>query len=224
MVVQVRKRLQSHGLEGFLAYTWAHAIDYNQGGGADNIFFADGPRSLMNGDYRAEKTSSQLDQRHRLVVSSSWEPRLTTKVSRHGAHTMGAGWRLSRDLDRRLNAAGDADSVFVTACPFPRGGVQFRAERFRRLDAGAVPTRRAAWRSIRVIRTDARLTKIFVLADHHQLHFNFEVFNVFNHVANTAVNTLAFEATNQVLRPVPNLGVGVASQGYPDGTKPAVPR
>jgi len=51
-----------------------------------------------------------------------------------------------------------------------------------------------------------------------QLHLNFEVFNALNHVANTAVNTLAYEAHNLVLRPVPNLGQGVASQGYPDGT------
>ena len=40
-----------------------------KGGGADNIFFSDGPRTLTNGDYRGEKASSQLDQRHRLVVS-----------------------------------------------------------------------------------------------------------------------------------------------------------
>ena len=47
---------------------------------------------------------------------------------------------------------------------------------------------------------------------------NFEAFNVFNHVSNTAVNTLAFEAKNGVIRPLPHLGEGVASQGYPDGT------
>jgi hypothetical protein len=47
---------------------------------------------------------------------------------------------------------------------------------------------------------------------------NFEAFNVFNHVANTAVNTLGFESSGGVLKPMPLLGEGVASQGYPDGT------
>src|SRR6185369_2400655 len=80
LAVQVRKRA-SHGLEGFLTYTWSHAIDFNQGGGADNIFFSDGPRTLWNGDYRGEKASSQLDQRHWLVASSTWEPAFSTKDS-----------------------------------------------------------------------------------------------------------------------------------------------
>jgi hypothetical protein len=69
-----------------------------------------------------------------------------------------------------------------------------------------------------VARTDARLTRIFIIQDRRQIHLNFEAFNLFNHMSNTAVNTLAFEAKNGVIRPLPNLGVGVASQGYPDGT------
>jgi hypothetical protein len=68
------------------------------------------------------------------------------------------------------------------------------------------------------VRTDARITKIFRFADRWQLHLNFEVFNVLNHVSNTAVNTLAYEANAGVLRPLPHFGEGVASQGYPDGT------
>jgi hypothetical protein len=70
----------------------------------------------------------------------------------------------------------------------------------------------------KVLRTDARLTKIFGLSERFQLHLNFEAFNVVNHVSDTAVSTVAYEAVNQVLRPVPDLGKGVASQGYPDGT------
>ena len=69
-----------------------------------------------------------------------------------------------------------------------------------------------------VLRTDARLAKVFLIADRLQFHVNFEVFNVLNHVSNTAVSTVAFEARNLVLRPVSSLGQGVASQGYPDGT------
>jgi hypothetical protein len=41
MVVQLRKRM-SKGFEGSVSYTWSHAIDYNQGGGGDNIFIPPG--------------------------------------------------------------------------------------------------------------------------------------------------------------------------------------
>jgi hypothetical protein len=70
----------------------------------------------------------------------------------------------------------------------------------------------------RVVRRDARLTKVLKVSERRQVFLNFETFNVFNHVASTSVNTVAFEAANRVLRPVSGLGEGVASQGYPDGT------
>ena len=79
LAVQVRKRM-SAGFEGSLAYTWSHAIDYNQGPGSNNIFFDRGPTSVFNGDYRGEKGSSVFDQRHRLTLSSIWSPSVTTKI------------------------------------------------------------------------------------------------------------------------------------------------
>ena len=51
-----------------------------------------------------------------------------------------------------------------------------------------------------------------------QLQFHFEVFNTFNRVSNTGVNTQAFQASAGVIRPVAGLGVGNASGGFPDGT------
>jgi hypothetical protein len=65
---------------------------------------------------------------------------------------------------------------------------------------------------------DLAFSRNFRIRERHTMQFRAEAFNVLNHVANTAVNTLAFEASNQVLRPVPGLGAGAASQGYPDGT------
>jgi hypothetical protein len=214
LVVELRKRL-SYGFEGFLAYTWSHAIDFNQGGGADNIFFSDGPRTFENGDYRGEKASSQLDQRHRLVVSSSWEPKLTAKTAGL-AHRLGAGWRLSQ-ISTFASTQPATATILVSGVPFPGAAFNSTVNGFG--GSTRVPFYPASGLPIdQVIRTDARLTKIFTLSEHHQLHVNFEVFNVLNHVADTAVSTVAFEAKNLVLRPVPNLGQGVASQGYPDGT------
>src|SRR6185436_10217471 len=78
LAVQVRKRM-SAGFEGSVAYTWSHAIDYNQGSGSNNIFFDRGPTSVFNGDYRGEKGSSGFDQRHRLTLNSIWAPMVTRK-------------------------------------------------------------------------------------------------------------------------------------------------
>jgi hypothetical protein len=69
-----------------------------------------------------------------------------------------------------------------------------------------------------VARVDARVTKLLNLTERWQLHLNVEVFNLFNHVSQTAVNTVAYEALNGVLRPMAHLGEGVETQGYPDGT------
>jgi hypothetical protein len=214
LAVQLRKRL-THGFEGFLAYTWSHAIDYNQGGGADNIFFSDGPRSLTNGDYRGEKASSQLDQRHRLVVSSTWEPKFTIKAGGFG-RVMATGWRLSQ-ISTFASTQPATPTIVVSGVPYPGAAFNSTVNGFG--GSNRVPFYPASSLAIdQVVRTDARLAKIFELGDRHQLHLNFEVFNVLNHVADTAVSTVAFEALNLVLRPVPNLGKGVASQGYPDGT------
>jgi hypothetical protein len=67
-------------------------------------------------------------------------------------------------------------------------------------------------------RTDARLTKQFRFADRYGLDLNFEAFNVFNRVSDTSVTTLAYQATGGVLLPLPGVGTGTASGGFPDGT------
>ncbi|HJZ98895.1 MAG TPA: carboxypeptidase regulatory-like domain-containing protein [Candidatus Solibacter sp.] len=214
LVVQLRKRV-SHGVEGFLAYTWSHAIDFNQGGGADNIFFSDGPRSYQNGNYRGDKASSQLDQRHRLVVSSTWEPKLAHANSRT-ARALGTGWRLSQ-ISTFASSQPATPTIVVTGVPFPGAAFNSTINGFG--GSNRVPFLPPASLNIdAVLRTDARLAKIVPLSERIQLHLNFEVFNLLNHVSDTAVNTVAYQADGQVLRPVPGLGKGVASQGYPDGT------
>jgi hypothetical protein len=214
LVLQLRQRLYK-GIEGFAAYTWSHAIDFNQGGGADNIFFGDGPRSLWNGDYRADKASSQLDQRHRLVVSSTYEPPLTGRTG-SVARFLLANWRLSQ-ISTFASAQPATPTILVSGVPFP--GAAFNST----LNGFGGSTRSpfdppSSLDIDRIARTDARITKILRFAGRRQVHVNFEAFNVFNRVSNTSVNTAVYEARNGVLRPLPHLGEGVASQGYPDGT------
>jgi hypothetical protein len=213
-LAQVRRRM-SKRLEGFVSYTWSHAIDFNQGGGGDNIFYNDGPRSLWNGDYRADKASSQLDQRHRLVIGSIYEPGVPDQAPQWVQRLL-SRWRISQ-ISTFASAQPVSATMLITGVPFP--GAAFNSTLNGFGGSPRVPFYPANSLDVdQVARTDARLTRIFAIRDRHQLHINFEAFNVFNHVSDTAVNTLAFEARDGVIRPLPNLGIGVASQGYPDGT------
>jgi hypothetical protein len=67
-------------------------------------------------------------------------------------------------------------------------------------------------------RVDARLSRSLPIGERVKAALMFEGFNVFNTQYNTAVNTSAFSASAGVLKPVSGLGVGNASQGFPDGT------
>jgi hypothetical protein len=75
-----------------------------------------------------------------------------------------------------------------------------------------------------VSRIDARLTKYFPITDRMKAAFTFDAFNVFNHRYFTSVNARAYVATNGatpgtgILTQQSALGVGTASQGFPDGT------
>ena len=78
LVTQLKMRKKSHQMQ--FSYTWSHAIDYNQGAGNDNIFFSS-VRSLYNGDYSYDKSTSTLDQRHRASFSSVHQPKLSNSDS-----------------------------------------------------------------------------------------------------------------------------------------------
>ncbi len=213
LVVQVRKRL-SKGWEGSLAYTWSHAIDYNQGRG-NNIFFSDGPRSLFNGNYRGDKSSSSLDQRHRLVLSSIITPTFTRSASKPARYLLN-NWQLSQ-ITTFASAFSATPTIRVTGAPFP--GAAFNGSLNGFGGSSRVPFLPAASLDIdQIYRTDARLTKILPISERFKISLNFEAFNVFHHVSNTSVNGEAFSALNGVLTPTPRLGEGAASQGFPDGT------
>jgi hypothetical protein len=70
-----------------------------------------------------------------------------------------------------------------------------------------------------VVRADARLTKTFRLPwEASTVALAFEAFNVFNEISNTAVNQFAYQAVGNIISPLPGVGAGIASGGYPDGT------
>ena len=214
MVVQLRKRA-GKTFEGSISYTWSHAIDFNQGGGNNNIFFSGGPGSLMNGDYRGDKSSSALDQRHRFVATTMWAP-VFSKSQSAWARLLVNNWQLSQ-ITTLASAQPQTPTIFVSGNPF--AGAAFNTSLNGFGGSSRVPFVPAASLDIdQIYRTDARLTKVLAFKERYQLHLNFEAFNVFNHVSDTSVNGQAFQATNGVLTPTARLGEGSAAQGFPDGT------
>ena len=149
------------------------------------------------------------------MISSTWELE-SRKGARSFAEWLARGWRVSQ-ISTFASSQPATPVILVNGVPFPGAAFNSTINGF-----GGSP--RAPFLPLSsldidtVIRTDARLTKIFRFGERWQAHFNFEAFNVFNHVSDTAVSTSAYEARAGVLRPLPRLGQGVASQGYPDGT------
>jgi hypothetical protein len=177
LLVQATRRF-ANWLQGSIAYTWSHNIDYNQGGGGNTLFGSSFPTSVFNGDYTGEKGNSSIDQRHRFVLNAVVAPTFTknnTAVDRYLINN----WQLSvvsiaassqyltatiRVQDRvpgtlstsSLNGLGGSNRVpFIAPSSLPLGPLY---------------------------RTDARIAKMLPFGERFKLYLQFEAFNVFNHV------------------------------------------
>lgn len=214
LAVQMKKRM-SKGFEGSVSYTWSHAIDTaNQGGGNDALTF-NTIRSTFNGDYAGDKGSSQLDQRHRLVVTTIFQPTFS-KSSSWAAKYLINNWQLSQ-LTTAASSQPATTTLRVVGSPF--AGAAFTTSLNGLGGSNRVPFLPFSNLDIdTVFRTDARLSKLLPIGETMRIYVNFEAFNVFNHVSNTFILTEAYSATNGVLTPTPRTGQGTQSQGFPDGT------
>ena len=215
LATQLQKRM-SKGFQASLAYTWSHAIDTaNQGGGSNAIFFS-GPGSTFNGDYSGDKGSSSLDQRHRLVLTSIWEPTWGKKSSSQLVKWVAANWQLSH-----LTTFGSAQPVTTTmrvvGAPFTGSAFNTSLSGFG--GSGRVPFLPFSNLKLDPInRADVRVTKILPFREHIQGAVSFEAFNVTNSQYNTGIIAELYNATAGVIRPSVGTGTGTASQGFPDGT------
>jgi hypothetical protein len=214
LAVQLKRRA-SKWLEGNLSYTWSHATDLNQGAGSGNLFFTDAPITLANGDFSAEKGTTVLDQRHRLVLTGI----LSTPRRDFGspfANQALNGWQLSA-ISTFASAQATDPTVVVSGTQFT--GMAFTSTLNGFGGSSRVPFRpRSSVNIDQIYRTDARITKELRWAERYRLQLNFEAFNLFNRVSNTFVSNQAYRAASGVLTPVPGVGTGTASGGFPDGT------
>jgi Carboxypeptidase regulatory-like domain len=224
-IVQLTRRF-SGWLQGNIAYTYAHAIDYNQGGGGNTLFGSTFPTSVFNGDYRGEKGSSSIDQRHRLVFNAVASPTFVhgnSFVDRYFINN----WQLSV-VSLAASSQPLAPSISVSSrAPGVLSGSSLN---------GLGGSSRVPFESISALnigptyRTDARLAKMLPISERVKVYLMFEAFNVFNHVivsgsaprVTTQYTTVAEKtgpAAGQIaLVPTTNYGAILQTQFAPDGT------
>jgi len=216
LTAQLRRRF-SKGFQASVSYTWAHAIDYKQGTYQDNLGFSsiDSYSNSWNGNYKADKGSSLLDQRHRMVISFVEQP---TFVRRDGAFYkyLVNNWQLS---GLATLAAGRPQTSYIQVSGTPFTGSAFSST----LNGFGGNSRVPFWSTSHIYtpasyRADARISKILPFSERYRAYLNFEVFNVTNTSADTSLNGQAFTLRSGILSPTPAYGTGRASGGFPDGT------
>ena len=216
LAVQLNKRFD-HGFQAQVAYTWSHAIDFNQGGASNNLYFSSGPTSYYNGDYTAEKGSSALDVRHRAVINFVWQP-----VFYHGGNyftrLLANGWELSQITTLQSSPPAQAT---ISASGFAFPGAAFQGSLNGLGSVTRVPFEPVNGLNIDdEFRVDARLAKQIPLGERVNLFLLFEGFNIFNTPYDTGTNTTQYilNAATETLTPVASFKYNNASQAFPDGT------
>ena len=221
MLVQFQNRKMNLGAlqtSGSISYTWAHTIDENLGNGGNNVFFSGGPTSYYNGDYRNEKGSSTLDQRHRLVVAQTIGYKPWKNESAFARYAVN-GWQLSI-LGTFASSFGTTPTVNGAGIVIPGLPAAFTASLNGLGGDNRVPFLPRNLLDIdQVRRIDARIAKLFRVKENWVATFNFEAFNVFNTPADTARRNQLYNVSGgNILNPVANYAEGTASAGFPDGT------
>jgi hypothetical protein len=217
LAVQVRKRF-SHGFLADVSYTWAHEIDDGQGGGSGALFFSNAFSYTYNGNFKFDKGSGQLDQRHRLVFSFVWLPTFTHRGGAFYKYVVN-NWQLSAITTMQSGRPYTAQ-VNVLDTPVPGMFSNFSLNgsglggRVPFLPVSSLYTPPS-------YKSDVRISKIVPFGDtKHKLYFNFEVFNVSNTIADTSINTEMYDEAKGVLTLQPTkFGQGTGSSGFPDGTQ-----
>ena len=214
LVVDVNKRFKS-GFSASLAYTWSHEIDYGVGGGSSNLFYSTAA-TTYNGDFRFDKGSGALDQRHRFALSFIEQPTFTHRSGNFYKYAVN-NWQLSAITT--LAAGRPVVPVVQIADSTPFAGAAFTTS----LNGYGGWARVPFWGpdtlyTPAAYRVDARISKILPFTERFRAYLNFEVFNVTNTIVDTSLFTQAYSERGGILSPTPNLGQGNGSSGFPDGT------
>jgi outer membrane receptor protein involved in Fe transport len=218
LALQFRKRFSKNYQLG-LSHTWAHAIDYKQGSSQDNIGFnsIDSFGNTFNGNYKFDKGSGLLDQRHRFVMNFVATPRFTKRDGAFAKYAVN-NWQISGIVTL---AAGRPSTTpyYLISGTTPFAGAAYTntlngfggGNRPPFFPAGSLYTPP-------MYRADMRISKVLPFGERYRLILNFEAFNVTNSQVDTSLNAQAYSVSNGVMTPTVGYGLGRATGGFPDGT------
>jgi len=219
LTIQATKRF-SHGLYANLSYTWAHEIDDGQSSANSQtnvLFFSSNSYWTYNGDYQADKSSGQLDQRHRIVLIWVWEPTFTSRSGAFYKYVVN-NWRLSSITTLQ---AGRPYSVTVRMLDTPVAGMANNST----LNGGGMSSRVPFWPYYSQYypanyRSDANLTKKLPFGEKRYVELRFDAFNIANTWSATSVSSYqAYQEKGLVISPTPLYGIPSADAWAPDGTE-----
>jgi hypothetical protein len=222
LAVTLEKRM-SHGFQSLLSYTWSHEIDEGQGGGSSAIFFSSLSSYTYNGNYGYERGSGTLDQRHRLVYSFVWTPKIG-----HGDNPfmkyVADGWQLSAITTLASGRPTGSPTIRVVSAPTLPGASFLSTSVIDGYSGGSTRVPFLPVNSLytpATYRADLRITKAIPLGtERARLNLLFEVYNVSNSWSPTSLATQEYTATKGVLQLTPTAyGFGTADGGFPDGTQ-----
>jgi hypothetical protein len=215
MVIQLQKRF-AKGFQGGVAYTWSHAIDENQSGASNNIFFSSTPTSYDNGNFTAERGSAANDTRHRFVVNFVWSPTFTSSTSAFAKYVIN-GWQLgsvttlqsAQPINSTTTVSGSAfTGALVTGSLNGLGGgfsrVPFQPVSNLDLDAE--------------YRVDARLAKKLPFTERIIGYLQIEAFNLFNTPYDFSRNSAEYNLVGNNLVYRSTYGAPTGDAANPDGT------
>lgn len=216
LIFQVNRRF-TKGLQMSANYTWSHSIDFNQGGGGNNIFFSGSPSTLYNGNFSGEKGSAANDTRHRFVSSFVYSPTFTKSTS-WAARYLINNWQTSGILTLQssqafnstvnVSGAAFAGALFTGSLNGSGGSNRVPFEALNNLDLDPIR------------RFDGRVTRKLPFSERFVGYLQFEAFNITNTPYDTSRRNAQYSLTTATatLNPVTSYGSGSASQAFPDGT------
>ncbi|MGQ9634024.1 MAG: carboxypeptidase regulatory-like domain-containing protein [Bryobacteraceae bacterium] len=205
LVLQARKSLW-RGFHAEASYVWSHAIDDVSG----PWVVPSAPASSISGNPKADRGSSNADQRHRAVLVWNWEPQAPSGAT---------------GLVRALLSGWQHSAIVVLASGLPATplvavrGQQFSGTTMLYTNAlngsggwARVPFLPVnSYRAEAACNVDARLGRSIPFTEKAVLRLAIEAFNLFNSRPITGLNTTAYTALGGVLRPVAGAGSGNAA-------------
>jgi hypothetical protein len=194
LVLTLRKPM-SHNVELLFNYTFSKALDDGQTAGTNGTFFGtDGVLDPYN--LKRDYAYSDLDQRHRVVGSVIWEPRVGQDFGNALVRQVVNGWTSSAIVTAATGQPYTAfigTSILGSALPGDGGMTGAEVSTFAGPTGGRVSwLGRNSYSLPNYTTVDFRLGRGFTFVEKYRLNFMVDAFNLFNSTIVGGVNTTAY--------------------------------